>query len=291
VQALTQEITMSQNHSQILIAGASGNIGSALVANLKQAGVPFETMSSREGAGSRVARFEDRASLQRAFAGIDTLFVVLPLVPNKLELAANVAAAAKAAGVKHIVRSSGAGADPAAGFALPRLQGQVDAMLADTGIATTFLRPAGFMQNYTTFLAGMVKSGTLVLASGDAAQSLIDARDIADVASVVLQQPAAHAGHAYTLTGGEAQTDTERGAILGAAIGRPIHTQFISPEAAVQSMQGMGFPPALVEWMDSLNRLVAMGYAAGVSPDVQKLLGRAPRRFADFAQQHAAVWR
>jgi uncharacterized protein YbjT (DUF2867 family) len=277
--------------SRILITGASGNIGSALAATLKSSATPFETLSSRQGAGTRVGRFEDLLSLERAFAGIDTLFVVLPLVPHKLELARNVASAAKSAGVKHIVRSSGAGADPSSPFALPRLQGQIDAVLADTGLATTFLRPAGFMQNFATFMAGMVKSGTLHLATGDARQSLIDARDIADVAAAILRQPSAHAGRAYTLTGGESQSDSERAEILARAVGRPVRAEFISPQAAVQSMQAMGFAPALVEWMDSLNRLVAAGHAAGISPDAAALLGRAPRRFDAFAREHAAVWR
>ncbi|MBC7620669.1 MAG: NmrA family NAD(P)-binding protein [Candidatus Saccharibacteria bacterium] len=67
--------------------------------------------------------------------------------------AANAALAAQRAGVKHIVRSSGAGPDPASPFALPRLQGQIDALIAATGIPTTFIRPAGFMQNFATFMA------------------------------------------------------------------------------------------------------------------------------------------
>jgi (4-alkanoyl-5-oxo-2,5-dihydrofuran-3-yl)methyl phosphate reductase len=94
-----------------------------------------------------------------------------------------------------------------------------------------------------------------------------------------------------TLTGGEPQTDTDRGAILRAAIGRAVHNQFIGPEAAVQSMQALGFPPTLAEGMDSLNRLVAASYATAVSPKVRNILGRAPRTFAAFAAEHAAVWR
>jgi uncharacterized protein YbjT (DUF2867 family) len=277
--------------STILVTSASGTIGTPLVANLKAAGLDIHTLSSREGAGTRVGDFGDEASLRRAFAGIDTLFVLLPLVPNKLELAANVARAARAAGVSHIVRSSGAGADPASPYALPRLQGRIDTTLAGTGITITFLRPAGFMQNYASFMAGMVKSGTLYLASGDAKQSLIDARDIADAAAVVLRDPAAHAGRSYTLTGGQSQSDSERAAILSRVLGKPVTAQFVAPEAAVQSMQGMGMPAAMIEWLDSLNRLVAAGHASAVSPDVQQLLGREPRSFEAFAREHTAAWR
>jgi uncharacterized protein YbjT (DUF2867 family) len=279
---------MSNN---ILITGATGTIGSELVKQLQAAQVPFETMSSKPGAGRRVASFESVEQLTQAFAGIDTLFVLLPLVPNKLDLARNVAQAAQAAGVKHIVRSSGAGADAKAGFSLPRMQGEVDDILAQTGIPSTFLRNAGFMQNYITFLGGMVKGGMIYAATNDAAQSVIDVRDIAAVAAKILTNPAPHAGKAYTLTGGESLTDTQRAAQLSQALGKPVgYTAIPVAQASATMKNEWHMPAVLVDWMDSLNTLVGMGYAAGISPDVQQLLGRAPIGFAQFAKDHASAW-
>ena len=239
---------------------------------------------------TRVASFADVASLKAAFAGIDTLFVLLPLVPNKVELAKNVAEAAKSAGVKNIVRSSGAGADVHAGFALPRLQGTIDKIFEDTGIASTFLRPAGFMQNYSGFMAGMVKAGTVYGATADAVQSLIDVRDIAAVAATVLTQPQAHAGKAYTLTGGEALTDSQRVRVMSEVLGRAVSFVEVSQEAGRASMAQMGMPESLVDWLDSLNALVSAGHAAGISPDVQTLLGRAPIGFRQFVQDFREKW-
>ena len=157
-------------------------------------------------AATRIASCNDVDALTRPFEGEDTLFLLLPLVENKLALAANAAVAAQRAGVKHIVRSSGAGADPASAFALPRLQGKVDELIAATGIATTFIRPAAFMQNFSTWMAGQVRAGTEYAAHGDAAQSLVDTRDIAAVVAHVLQKPELHAGKIYTVTGGQALT-------------------------------------------------------------------------------------
>jgi len=271
--------------NKILVTGASGNIGAPLVEALRAMGADFEVMRSKavEGSAARVASFSDVASLEKAFAGIDTLFVLLPLVPNKLELARNVAQAAKAAGVKHIVRSSGAGADPHAAFALPRLQGSIDQVFVDTGIATTFLRPAGFMQNYSGYMVGMVKAGTVYGATADAPQSLIDVRDIAAVAAIVLTNPQAHAGKAYTLTGGEALTDSQRMQILSEVLGRTVSFVEVSQEAGTASMVQMGMPPSIVEWLTSLNMLIAAGYAGAISPDVQDLLGRPAIGFKQFA--------
>jgi uncharacterized protein YbjT (DUF2867 family) len=288
----TEEFIMSKH---ILITGATGTIGQQLVKALLAAGTPFEIMSSKPDAKAavpvRTASFESVDQLTQAFKGIDTLFVLLPLMPNKLQLAHNVAQAAKAAGVKHIVRSSGAGADPSAGFSLPRLQGEIDTVFTQSGIPSTFLRNAGFMQNYITFHQAMVKSGMVYTATADAAQSLIDVRDIAAVAAHILQNPAPHAGKAYTLTGGESLTDTQRAALLSQALAHPVGYTAVSVEHSSGVMRNEWHMPAvLVDWMDSLNTLVGMGYAAGISPDVQNLLGRAPISFAQFAKDHATAW-
>ena len=279
--------------NRILVTGASGTIGSTLVKLLSEAGANFEILRSKGAAapGTRVASYEDVAALTEAFRGIDTLFLLFPLVENKLQLAKHAAAAAKAAGVKHIVRSSGAGADATSAFALPRLQGEIDAVLAATGIPSTFIRPAGFMQNFATFMAGQVQGGTVYAAQGEAAQSLIDARDIAAVAAKILLNPAPHAGRAYTLTGGESLTTQQVLDGIGAAAGHPVKYQPVRFEDAVAAMNGMGMPGWMVALFDSLNRIVSAGYAAGVSPDVEQLLGRKPITVTQFARDHAAAWK
>lgn len=280
----------------ILVTGASGNIGTQLTNQLRAAGANFEVTTSKaidnvSGVRARQASFDDVAQLTRAFQGVDTLFVLLPLVPNKVQLAQNVAAAAKAAGVKHIVRSSGAGADAKASFSLPQLQGTIDDIFTASGIPSTFLRNAGFMQNYATFGAQMVKDGMWYAASADAAQSLIDVRDIAAVAAKILQSPATHAGKAYTLTGGESLTDTERMSILSSVLGRNVGFIPISVEYAANTMKNeWGMPEVMVDWMRSLNQIVSAGYAADISNDVQTLLGRTPITFAQFAKDYASQW-
>jgi uncharacterized protein YbjT (DUF2867 family) len=280
---------------KILVTGASGHIGKPLVQALQDAGATFAVLRSQPtpdaALETRVADFADPAALTRAFAGINTLFVLLPLVPNKLDLARNVAAAAKAAGVKHIVRSSGAGADAASPFALPRLQGQIDDVLAATGIPCTFLRPAGFMQNYATYQAQAIKDGRIHMADNGQAQSLIDVRDIAAVAATVLLAPTAHAGQAYTLTGSESFTGAQAATQISSALGREVQHVSVPVEAAVATMQQWGMPPFIVEVMDSLNRIVSAGYAGAVSPDTERLLGRRARSFAAFVAEQAPHWK
>ena len=282
--------------NKILVTGASGNIGSALVNELKAAGADFAVMTSKPGAAAggaetRQGDFASVESLKSAFSGIDTLFLLFPLVPHKVELARNAAAAAVAAGVSHIVRSSGAGADAASPFALPRLQGEIDDILTATGIPATFLRPNVFMQNYANYQTQAIKDGTVYAADGGQAQSFVDVRDIAAVAARMLVAPAAHAGKAYTLTGGEAMTGVAAAGLISAATGRTVQHVSVPTEAAVATMNQWGMPPFIVNAMDSLNHIVSAGYAAGVSPDVEAILGRKPRTFGAFALEQAACWR
>jgi uncharacterized protein YbjT (DUF2867 family) len=276
----------------ILVTGATGTIGSHLVNLLTQSGTEFYTMSSKPGttANARLGDFNSVESLTKAFNGIDTLFVLLPLVGNKLELAKNVATAAKTAGVKHIVRSSGAGADSSSSYALPRLQGQVDDALRSTGITTTFLQPAGFMQNYATFQVEQVKQGVIYAAHADAKKSMVDTRDIAAVAAKILQNPAAHANKSYVLTSNDSLTEQESAAILSSALGKSITYQAISLEAAEASMKEWGLPSLVFDAMASLNKIVSAGYAAGTTGDVKTILGREPISFAQFASEYASHW-
>jgi uncharacterized protein YbjT (DUF2867 family) len=284
--------------NKILVTGASGNIGTPLVQILKTQGADFSVMRSKpvqtvqsESNQTRIGDFSDVASLTKAFAGIDTLFLLFPLTENKLQFAKNAAAAAIAVGVKHIVRSSGAGADAQSQFALPRLQGQIDEVLTATGIPTTFLRPGGFMQNYAAYQTQAIKAGTIYMADGAKPQALIDSRDIAAVAAKVLSNPSKHAGKAYWLTGGEDFTGVEAAALISSAIGKSVQHVSVSTEAAVTTMNQWGMPLFIIELMDSLNKIVSAGYASGVSGDAAAILGHEPRTFKQYVAEHAAQWK
>ena len=139
----------------ILVTGATGNIGSALLPLLAGSTHKIWAGSTKgqtlQGTPGRAIDFLNPVALNQAFEGIQTLFVVIPLHPQMVLMATNVANAAKAAGVTHIVRVSGAGADPQSPVAVARVQGEIDAQLKNSGIRCTFLQPKNFMQNYIPF--------------------------------------------------------------------------------------------------------------------------------------------
>ena len=280
--------------NKILITAASGNIGRELVSQLKAASADIIAGSSSsksvDGIPNRHIDFADIDSLRTAFAGIDTLFLLLPLVPNKIALAKNAITAAKAAGVKHMLRSSGAGSDPTSEFALPRLQGEIDQLIIDSGIAYTLVQPATFMQNFATYYAGMIKGGALYLPQGEGRVSYIDVRDIAAVLTMILQNPAKHAGRAYTLTGAVALSNAEAVGAIANAIGKNVSYVAVPDAAAIESMQGMGMDAWSINQMLSLHQLTALGYSAGSTDTVRQLLGREPIKFDDFVAAHVQAW-
>lgn len=282
--------------NRILVTGAAGNIGAEIVKRLQARKADFAVMTHASGgapagAGETQGDFLDPASLRRAFEGVDTLFLLFPLVPEMPRMAANTVAAAKAAGVRHIVRSSGAGADAASPAAIAKVHGEIDALIRNSGIPFTLLLPTSFMQNLVNFYGAAIRDGALYAPRGDGATAVIDVRDIADVAVEVLTHPAAHAGQSYTLTGPENLTDAQMVSAIARQIGRDVRYVDVPETAAVDSLTRMGSPPQVIEWLMSLNHVIKQGWAAGVSPVVETITGRPPRNLADFVRENAAAWK
>lgn len=290
-----REFTMNTSKNTILISGASGTIGSELLRQLKAAGADVLAGSSSgktcDGVATRRMDFADLQSLHSAFQGVDTLFLLLPLQENMHSLASNAIAAAKAAGVKHIVRSSGAGADATSEVAIARVQGRIDQLLIDSGIPYTITRPSNFMQNYVNFFGGMLRGGTLYLPQGDGKIGFVDVRDIAAANAAILRNPAQHAGKVYTLTGSVALSNAEAMAQISTALGKQIAYVSVPDEAAIASMREMGMSAWSIDTMMSLHRVIAAGYASGVSNDIATLLGRPPIPFTQFVSDNLAAWR
>jgi uncharacterized protein YbjT (DUF2867 family) len=146
------------------------------------------------------------------------------------------------------------------------------------------------MQNYLTFYGDAIRTGTLYLPQGDGKVSFVDVRDIAAANASILRQPAAHAGKTYTLTGREALSNAEVVQRIGAALGRSIDYVAVPDDAAIASMREAQLDAWSIETVMSLNRAIAAGHAATISPDVERLLARAPNTVEQFVADHVASW-
>jgi uncharacterized protein YbjT (DUF2867 family) len=283
----------------ICVTGAGGTLSSEVIRQLEQK-APFraayfsdraaETARAR-GVEAVVIDYNQPETLRTAFRGCDRLFLLGPNALNQTELELNALEAAKAAGVRHIVKQSVMGAAEEA-YSLANVHRPVEKAIEASGLAWTFLRPNSFMQNTVTFMAPTIRAeGTFYSASGQARISHVDVRDIAAVAVRALEAPG-HEGKIHTLSGPEALTYDDMADELSKALGRTIRHIALSPADLKAGMLAEGMPEAIADRMLDLERYFREDRASRITDDVRHVTGRAPGRFAEYVQATTAtgVW-
>jgi uncharacterized protein YbjT (DUF2867 family) len=276
----------------ILVLNANGKVGAEVAHQLLAKGETVR-IGARDIAKAKTTfpkaeivavDFNKPETLKTAVKGVSAIFTATPyeLLPQpELDLVV----AATAAGVKLIVKISTEGADQDANSP----HGAVEKSIRDSSLNATILRPNFFMQNYSNQQAGTIKdSGVLYEPANEGKSSFIDTRDIAAVAVKALTENG-HAGKSYVLTGGEALSRHDVAAAISAAIGKPV--KFVNVDDAALRQAMAGAPPKLTELMSLLMGYVRANYTGSISPDVEKLLGRKPTSFAQFAKDHADAWK
>lgn len=143
----------------------------------------------------------------------------------------------------------------------------------------TFLRPTGFAANTLMWADQIRQSDVVRWVYGQAARSLIDERDIAEVAVRALTEPG-HSGQRYVLTGPEAFTQAEQVRAIGQAIGRDLRWQELSGEDIKDQLAGVP-ATALDTWASFVDDPEI------VTPTVQELTGHPAHSFAEWAREHA----
>jgi uncharacterized protein YbjT (DUF2867 family) len=286
--------------ASIFVIGASGHVGGALVEALAGqdvrvvAGASNDKSAARLAAkGLQVARIDlaDRASLVRAFAGVERLFLMVPLLERMAEYAGNAVMAAKEAGVAHIVRSSGLGASIETDFKLGSVHGGIDAMVRASGVPYTLLLPNCFMQNFRDYWGRMiVHADSIYFPQGSGKTSFVDVRDVGACAAAVLLDPQRHAGRSYDVTGPEALSGGQVAAIIGEARGARVTYVDVPAIVARGAAMQTGMPSWNVDMLLSLFAYIKAGKAEAVTDAVETLTGGKPRTFKDFARESSAAW-
>ena len=277
----------------ILVTGASGTVGSEVVKALGiggakvRAGYRSRPQNIPTGVESVALDFDERDTVAAALMGVETVF----LLSNMVEPEKKVVDEAKRAGVKRIVKLSVNGAADEK-FTFARWHRGVEKHIEGSGLAWTFLRPSGFMQNFFNYMGETIrKQSAFYTATGTkGAGAHIDARDIGVVAARVLTGKG-HDGKAYELTGPRAINYDEAAQILSKAVGREIKHVSITPEQFKQGALQMGMPEPYVDALVDLDRAYATGTLTQATPAVKQLTGRDPITFEQFAKDYADQFR
>jgi uncharacterized protein YbjT (DUF2867 family) len=274
----------------MLITGATGTVGREVVRLLSERGEEVRAMardSSRvEGVAVR-GDFDDPGTLAAAAEGADTLFLLSAPGPAVARHDAAMLAAAEKAGVRKVVKVSaiGTGDLPDAGdWHLPG-----ERALRSGGMEWTILRPSSYASNALRW-APMIAAGDPVPnTTGAGVQGVVDPRDVAEVAVRALTS-ADHAGTVLTPTGPDLLSVPDMAAILARVIGRPLETADIPLDAYRDGMLAAGMDPAFADVAVNGSRLIAEGGNARLTGDVERSLGRPPRTFATWAEDHRTAF-
>jgi uncharacterized protein YbjT (DUF2867 family) len=231
--------------------------------------------------------FEDAATYPAALAGATGVFLLRPPALTRAQAFRPFLESARAAGVRHVIFLSVRGAERTR--LLPHHG--IERLVEASGMPFTHLRPNDFMQNFATVHREDIRDrGELFVPAGRGRASYVDVRDIGEAAAVVLADPGAHAGRGYTLTGPEALSVDDVARILTDALGHPIAYRAPGLARFVAGKVRRGAPLSLALVMSTVYTIQRLGFAAEVTSDLPRLIGRPATAFARFAADHRAVW-
>lgn len=280
------------NIPTVLVTGATGTVGSALIPALRARGVNVSALIRDPGrpvpgVKNVVADLRDPESVAAALEGVDAAFLNSPSAPDAAELQVRFADLARDAGVNRLVLLSQYAARPDSPVRFLRWHAEVEAHVQRLGLDHTVLRPNLYLQALLGF-AATIAQGWFAAPIGDAAVSAIDTRDIAESAAAVLTSTG-HTGRTYTLTGPRAVTHEQIAHALSAATGRDIAFKDAPAEQFTAALTGVVSPWQLDGLVEDYAHY-ARGEAAEVHPSVPDLTGRPARDLTDFARDYAAAF-
>ncbi len=282
----------------ILVTGATGTIGSLITQRLADAGAQVKALVRQsgkrafpEGVTQVVADLTDVPSMRAALSSARTLFLLNAVTPDEVTQALITLNLAREAGIERVVYLSVIHAEKFTN--VPHFTGKhtVERMIESLGIPATILRPAYFMQNDSMVQQVIQGHGIYPMPIGSAGVSMIDTRDIADIAAAELlrRDKAATAldGMTLELVGPQALTGVAVARVWSTALGREV--SYGGDDVVPFEAQMAAFGPA---WMVYDMRLMMTGIQQygmqgddGAVDRLQAILGRELRTYNDFVRE------
>ena len=276
----------------ILITGAAGKTGRAVIGALAARGQPIRAFVRRDdqapqvttlGAAETVAGdLRDLAALERAGRGAGAVYHICPnMSPDEVTIGRAVLSAARSAGIPRFVYHS---------VLHPQTQAMphhwnkllVEESIFESGLDYTILQPAAYMQNLLAGCRAIVEQGVYAVPyPPETRLGLVDLDDVAEAAAVVLTQ-AGHASATYELAGPEVLTQAEVAEILSRRLGRPVRAERIPLEIWVDRARASGMGAYQVETLATMFRYYERYGFWGNPRVLTGLIGRSPTTFEGF---------
>ena len=281
---------MSDDRPLLLLIGATGTIGSAVIHELGmrarvrvlvRSARSDEAIARRYPAAERVSGdLRDRSSSAEAFNGADRVFVLTPSVADQQLLEENVLAEALSARPERIVYLSST--DVRWDLRISAAHRVSERALARSRIPHTSVRAEYLLDNLLTEIDDLA-TGRLVAPSGVMRCPFVDARDVGAVAAAALLADAAPRGP-LEVTGPRAMTWSELAEALGRSLGLRLEHFDPKPEEWARSAVSAGLDPWLAGALEEYFT-VLRGHALEASGDVFRVTHRSPRSVDNFARE------
>ncbi|PWR07266.1 NmrA family transcriptional regulator [Micromonospora acroterricola] len=279
----------------MLVTGATGRIGRAVIDLLTDAGVPVRALVRRSDSGATLPTHVEIVtgdltvpeSLDAALHAISTVFLVWTAPPQTAAAVVD----RLAAHTRRVVYLSAPHRTPHPFFQQPNpmaaLHAEIERLIATTGLDSTIIRPGMFASNALLWWAAAIRGeGVVRWPYGAAETAPVDDRDLAAVVARTLYEDG-HAGGDYVLTGPESLSQAEQVSIIGDAVGRSITFEDLPPDEFRRETPEASRPAVdmlLAAWN------ATMGQPAYVTSTVSDILGTPPRTFRQWAADHATAF-
>lgn len=289
----------------LLVTGASGHLGQRVLHHLLETlNVPASRVIaasrnpaqlaewSKRGVTTRASDFDDSASLDAAFKGVQRALLIstntLDRPGHRLEQHLRAVNAASRAGVQHVVYTSMPKPLGSPVTFAPDHSGTEAGLVASSLPAWTVLRNQWYFENLFMSLPQVFGSGKWFTAAGDGAIAHIARDDLARAAATALAQ-GGNDKRVLNLTGIKRYTTREIATLAAAAVGKPIDVVSITNEQLVAGLLGAGLPDPIARMLASFDAHTAAGGLAEISGDYKALTGVEPQAFEAWLPANKAA--
>jgi len=278
--------------TKVLITGATGNVGIEVLSALKKLDHHLEIYAGvrdTEFGKDKLSNFKikpikfDFMNIETflpALKDVDILFLLRPpQISDVKKYFAPLIETAKESSIKHIVFLSVQGVENSK--IIPHHK--IEKLIVDSKIPYTFIRPAYFMQNFTTTLRNdLVTNHRIYLPAGQTKFTVIDTEDIGSVTAKVLIESQKHSNKSYELTNTETLTFAEMAEKISKGIGKTI--KFISPSLLqfFLTKRKESMPTMLILVMIMLHYLPRFQKTPKTTEWVKIITRQEPKSFDDF---------
>ena len=282
------------SNQTLLVTGAGGHLGRIAVEELLARGATRVIAGTRDtaaladlaakGAEVRVVDF-DAADLATALAGVDRMLLISTVAPNRREHQARAVAAAKQAGVKHIVYTSSPNPRPNASVGGIADHYWTEVAIAASGLDFTILRNHIYADVTIDAAAPALASGQMFDATGGRGRNYVTRDDAARTAAGALLTAAGK--EVLDVTGPASVLQEEVARLVSERAGKPVQRVGLTGEQLLGGLTAAGVPAFMAQLLVAFDLDAAAGHHDIVTDTVERFTGRKPQALADFLAANA----